>query len=93
MLQCRSLSACGLICNRFNRDTDLLEDAQMRPAADVRRGSDDQAAAVYFMIVSPSFRKVVGVLFIGAVALFGWFLIHNPDTPMSLLSFRVFPIN
>jgi hypothetical protein len=52
----------------------------MRPAADVRRGSDDEVAAVYFMIVSPSFRKVVGVLFIGAVALIGWFLIHNPDT-------------
>jgi hypothetical protein len=68
-----ALSAlCGLICNRFNRDTDLLEDAQMRPAADVRRGSDDEVA-VYFMIVSPSFRKVIGVLFIGAVALFGWF--------------------
>jgi hypothetical protein len=33
----------------------------MRPAADVRRGSDDEVAAVYFMIVSPSFRKVVGV--------------------------------
>jgi hypothetical protein len=44
----------------------------MRPAADVRRGSDDEVA-VYFMIVSPSFRKVIGVLFIGAVALFGWF--------------------
>jgi hypothetical protein len=45
----------------------------MRPAADVRRGSDDEVAAVYFMIVSPSFRKVVGVLFIEAVALIGWF--------------------
>jgi hypothetical protein len=27
-----------------------------------------------------SLGRVVGVLFIGAVALFGWFLIHNPDT-------------
>jgi hypothetical protein len=37
-------------------------------------------ASVYFLIVSPGFRKVVGVILVGAVALFVWFIARSNDT-------------